>query len=218
MTILKFISTAHVCCFYLLQDVKKIGGVMLENLDDAANATHLIAPTDREALRTPKLMIALCRTPNILHADWLEQSAAAGKALDTEKFLLLNQKKAEKRYDFNMAKALANAKELRSKGELLLTGYDVYVCGGVAGNARQGNKTPNKDDFVAILQGAGANVLASLPSSDLQNPTIIITSKLGVEAKKQLSFKEEANAVSEGAVVKTTEEIFHSFMTQEFDS
>jgi hypothetical protein len=158
----------------------------------------------------------MCRTPNILHVDWLVKSAAAGKALDTKKFLLLNQTKAEKRYNFNMAEALARGQELRSKGELLLTGYDVYICGGVAGNTRQGNKTPSKDDFVTILQGAGANVLSSLPS-DIQNPTIIITSKVGGEAKKQLALKKVANTVKGGGIVKTTEEIFHSFMTQQFN-
>jgi hypothetical protein len=44
----------------------------------------MIAPTDREALPTPKLMIAMCQTRNIVHVDWLAQSAAAGKALDTK--------------------------------------------------------------------------------------------------------------------------------------
>jgi hypothetical protein len=191
---------------------------MLEKLEDTPIATHLIASGDKDQLkRTPKLMIALCRTPNIVHSDWLTKSAAEGKVLDTKEFLLLNQKKAEKRYDFNMSQSLERAKELRDKGGLLLSGYDAYICVGVAGSTRKGNLTPSNEDFRMILKGAGvATVLTSLPS-ELKNPTIVITSKLDAEATKQLAVKKVVAAMNgQRTVVKTTEELFHSIMTQEF--
>lgn len=162
-------------------------------------------------------MVALSRTSNIVHLDWLIESAKAGRALDTKDYLLVDQIEAEKQFNFKMSEALLRGDRLREQGTLLLNGVDVFLCAGVAGNNRIGNKTPPMSEFRLILEGAGAKVLTNPPSAlDSATKTIIITSKDPKEQKKQLSKKAVATAVKNGAIPKTTEEIFHAIMTQEF--
>ena len=96
-------------------------------------------------------------------------------------------------------------------------GFDVYICAGVAGNKKEGNLTPTKATFRNILEGAGAKLLDSLPTVlGNDHRTLIITSKMPKEATKQLSVKKVTKAVQQGAVAKTTDEIFHAIMTQQF--
>jgi hypothetical protein len=192
---------------------------MLDKEEDTALATHLIAASkDIPLKRTPKLMISLCHAANIVDLEWLTKSAAAGSALDTKPFLLLNQKEAEETYSFDMEKTLGRAKALRAKKKLLLTGFEVYICAGVAGNKKVNNRTPTKATFRNILESAGAKVLDALPARIINGSTIILTSKIPTEAKKQLGVKKVSEAVQQGAIVKNTEEVFQAFMTQEFST
>ena len=199
--------------------VKKIGGVFIEKIEDALNATHVIAACkDVKLKRTPKFMVAISRTSNIVHLDWLIESARKGEALDTQEFLLLDQTEAEMQYNFKLSESLARGNELRDKGTLLLEGVDVFLCSGVAGSVRKGDKTPPENDFRLILEAAGAKVLTALPKQRFsgEGKTVIITSKDAKERKKQLSKRDVMTAVKQGAVAKTAEEIFHAIMTQEF--
>lgn len=199
--------------------VKRIGGIFLEKVQDAATATHLVAASDDVRLkRTPKLMIALCRTGNIVHLDWLEQSAVKREALEVTNFLLINEKEAEIQYNFSMPETLQRAHEMRENGKSLFEGCGFYLCAGVAGSRAADNRTPPEEDFRLILEAAGGTVFKSLPTTKRSNfdSFLIVVSKLGKEAKKQLSMKKVAEAVQKGAIPKTTEEIFHAIMTQTF--
>ena len=77
--------------------------------------------------------------------------------------------------------------------------------------------TPPSKEFRLILESAGGTWLTSLPSKKDFSGTVIIVSKLQNEAKKQVLTKKVAVALEKGAVSKTTEEIFHSIMLQEFN-
>ena len=199
--------------------IKKIGGIFIETIDDAFKATHVIAASkDVKLKRTPKFMVALSRTSNIVHLDWLIESARKGVALDAQEFLLLDQKEAEMQYNFKLSETLARGNKLRDKGTWLLDGIDVFLCNGVAGSVRQGDKTPPEHDFRLILEAAGAKVLTTLPTQrgSGRMKTVIVTSKDAKERKKQLSKRDVMTAIKQGAVTRTTEEIFHAIMMQDF--
>jgi hypothetical protein len=204
-----------------LQIVKRIGGILLDKVSDAASATHVIAGSKGTRLRrTPKLMIGLCRTSNIVDLEWLLQSAKDRKPLPSKKFLLVKDGVAETQYDFNMRETLVRAGKLRSNGKIVLGTYCVFVCTGVAGNQSKDNRTPPLKEFRLILEAAGATWISSLPnstsSSSIFSKVILIVSKVEREAKKQLSLKKVAEAVNKGAISQTTEELFHGIMTQKF--
>lgn len=189
----------------------------MEKTQDAARATHVIAASAEVRLkRTPKLMVALCSTANIVHLDWLEKSCAKGKVLPTRSFLLLDEVEAEDLYRFNMRKTLQRAKRMHARGETLLGGLGVFLCSGVAGSKTRGNRTPPVQEFHLILEAAGANVLKALPTkATVLKSTLIIVSNIDREANKQLANKKVGVALERGALVKSTDEIFHAIMTQE---
>lgn len=138
--------------------LSSIGGELLENIEDAASATHVIAGDEETSLRrTPKLMIGICRTSKIVHMNWLIESAKAREALPCNDFLLLNDKEAEEKYDFKMRASLQRGDKLRRKNEFLLSGYGVYVCSGVAGN-----KAPPEEELKLIVDAAGGKWLSSI--------------------------------------------------------
>jgi hypothetical protein len=204
-----------------LQMVKRIGGILLEKVEDAASATYVIAGSKGTSLRrTPKLMIGLCRTSNIVELEWLLQSAKDRKPLPSKKFLLVSDGVAETQYNFNMRETLMRAGKMRSNGKSLLGAYSIFVCTGVAGNKSKDNRTPPLEEFRLILEAAGATWISSLPnstkSSSISSKVILLVSKVDREAKKQLSLKKVAEAVKKGAISKTTEEVFHGIMTQKF--
>lgn len=138
--------------------IASIGGELIEKIEDAHTATHIIAGDDQNSLRrTPKLMIGICRTSNIVHLDWLIKSAKAREPLPCNEFLLLKDKKAERLYGFKMRESLQRGEALRQNNEFLLSGYWVYVCNGVPGN-----KAPPEKEFELIVTAAGAKWLSSL--------------------------------------------------------
>jgi hypothetical protein len=190
--------------------LKKINGILLENVDQAHSATHVLVTDGSTSIRrTPKLMIALCRTPNIITSDWLLHSANVGKALETDKFLVLDDEKAEKMYNFSLRKTIDRIRSNINNGNLLLDGWSVYVCKGVAGH-----KSPPEKEFRLIVEAAGGKWLDSLKASNTSaTKTIIITSD--PEPKKQISTKDVTTALKSGALKKTTTWLFHSTMTQE---
>lgn len=192
--------------------LKKINGTLLENVEQAHTATHAIVTDGGVPIRrTPKLMIALCRTSNIITSDWLLQSCNAGKALKTDKFLVLEDDKAEKQYNFSLRKTISRINTNIKNEKYLLDGWSVYVCNGVAGN-----KSPPEKELRLIVEAAGGKWLASLSSKSSvvsSKNTIIVTSD--PESKKQISSKDVIAALKSGAHKKTTAWLFHAMMTQE---
>lgn len=199
--------------------IKHIGGLLLDkNIEDALDATHVIAGSKGTSMRrTPKLMIGICKTNNIVDLEWLVQSAKQRKVLPSKNFLLVKDEQAEIQYKFKMHASLIRAGKLRCNGKTLLGGYSVYCCTGVAGNKKKGNMTPPPKEFRLIVESAGAAWKASLPKNSDFSHVIVVVSKVESEAKKQLLAKKVVDALDKGAIAKTTEEIFHGIMQQEFN-
>jgi hypothetical protein len=167
-------------------------------------------------------MIGLCRTTNIVSLDWLMKSAKARKVLPVNDFRLLDDKDAEAQYTFSMRETLLRSHEMRTSGKTLLGGFAVFVCPGVAGQKAKGNMTPPAKEFRLIIEAAGATWLSSVPSSKTKgeddfSSIVVVTSKLDDEAEKQLTNKRIAAVVEKCALVLTTEQLFHSMMTQQLD-
>jgi hypothetical protein len=192
------------------QNLKKIGAILVNDIVDAHTATHAII-TDGTApiRRTPKLMIAFCRTPNIVTADWLIQSLKVGKALPCEGFLAINDDKAEKQYQFALCDTIARIETNIANRMYLLSGWSVHVCEGVAGK-----KAPPEDELQSIVEAADGIWLRSL-SLKASNRTLVITSD--PETKKQISNKSVVAALKSGAVKKTTTWLFHAIMRQQLN-
>lgn len=192
--------------------VSSIGGVLVENVEDAITATHAIAGDGKTALRrTPKLMICLCKTSNILDLKWLTDSAKAKKALDPNDYLLLHDKKAEKVYDFTMGETLESGKSARMKRGGLLGGWSIHFCKGVAGN-----KAPPENELRLIVAAAGGTLLKTITTKVTKSidaeRTILITSDPATSAQK--SDKDAKRLNSLGAKVFTTSWFFHCIITQ----
>mmetsp|Transcript_826 Transcript_826/g.1350 ORF Transcript_826/g.1350 Transcript_826/m.1350 type:complete len:569 (-) Transcript_826:425-2131(-) len=199
--------------------IKAIGGVILDKTEDAASATHVIATNGKEALRrTPKLMIALCKTSNIVSMKWLNDSAKKRKALATRNYLLLNDKVAERTYTFCMRETLRNGDRLRRENRTILDGRSIYVCKGVAGN-----KAPKEKELKLIIDAAGGQWVSSLlqlknleghgDRNDGDSSAIIITSD--PPSKGQLSNKDVARSIKNGATNCTTSWLFNCLLRQE---
>ena len=82
--------------------VKAIGGSMASS---AATCTHLI--TDR-VRRTAKFLACLARGVPIVTDSWLDASYASRRALPVDSYLL-SDRKAERKYKFNLTASLASA-------------------------------------------------------------------------------------------------------------
>jgi hypothetical protein len=200
--------------------INRIGGQLIEKVADANLATHVIAGSKGTPMRrTPKLMIGLCITSNIVSLDWLIHSAKEKRPLPTKDFLLVDNEDSEALYNFKMRETLMRAGRMRSDGKSLLGQYSIYMCAGVAGNKSANNRTPPLEEFRLIVEAAGASWVKTLPktTSSRLSSTIILVSKLKKEASRQLSTKKVAEAIKNGAICKTTEELFHGIMTQKFN-
>ena len=142
--------------------INSLGAVFIENVEEAITATHVIASDGEDRLRrTPKLMIAISRTSNILYISWLEQSAKQQMILPTNDFLLVNDKAAESYYDFSMIHSIRNGLSARTHGGVL-GGFHVYICSNVAGN-----KAPTLKELHLIIVAASGTVLESLSSKSI---------------------------------------------------
>jgi hypothetical protein len=192
--------------------VTTIRGVLIEKIADAHNATHVIASDGKsEMRRTAKLMIALCRTSNIVSLDWLVKSAAEARALPCKDYLILDNEKVEQQYKFTMRHTLTNLTRRLEQGTYLLDGWSVFVCTGVAGN-----KAPPEEEFRLVVEAAGASWLTSPASRGLVHSKILIITS-DPETKKQLSPKPVATALKNGATKRTTTWLFNAIMAQEAD-
>lgn len=174
------------------------------------SALDVIAKNGATKLRrTPKLMICFCRTSNILSIEWLEQCAKEQRVLDTNDFLLLDDKEAEKKYRFSMKETLENGRKARLDTGGVLGGWSVYVCSGVAGN-----NAPSAKELQLLVEAAGATFLRSLSESEVTNPakTIVITSDPCTAAQR--SDREVKRVAALGANLLSTSWLFHTMITQ----
>uniref|UniRef100_A0A7S2LQ78 BRCT domain-containing protein n=1 Tax=Leptocylindrus danicus TaxID=163516 RepID=A0A7S2LQ78_9STRA len=190
--------------------VRSIGASLIESIDDAASATHVIAGDTKNSLRrTPKLMVALCVTPNILHLNWLNESFKAGEVLKCNKYLLLKDKAAEKKYNFSMKTTIKNGSEAREKGGIFADMY-VYFCKGVAGN-----KAPSIKELEIMVSSAGGTFLKVLPKNNVDTKMIlIITSDPATEAQKRE--KLVMKIIEGGGHLVSTAWLFQCMIAQEF--
>ena len=191
------------------QMIETIGAQLVDSIEDASTATHVIASDGKTKLRrTPKLMICFSATPNILTLSWLEASSKEQKVLDADDFLLTD-KEAEKRYEFSMKETIENGRKARLDRGGVLGDKSVYICSGVAGN-----KAPSMKELQLIIQAAGGTVLKTLTNS---NPlkTIVLTSD--PSTKTQLKERGVPKAEGAGAKIMTTTQLFHTVTTQHLD-
>jgi len=166
--------------------VDELGMWLVDNtIIGASTATHVIAGDNSTSLRarTPKFMIAISRTSNILHMDWLTNSYAEKRVLDCQKYRLINDTVAEKTYNFSMLNSLEEGEKRRNKGGLL-NGWNIYICEGVAGN-----KAPKQEELLLIIKAAGGNILKypdinSLGKED-QAKSIVLTSTPATSEQKK---------------------------------
>ena len=153
-------------------------------------------------------MICVCKTPNILSIDWLEQSAKEQSALATDKFLLLNDTEAEKTYNFSMKATLENGKKVRATSGGILGGWSVFICRGVAGK-----NAPSINELHSLIEATGATLLQSLLDVPTPQKTIVITSD--PITKDQRSEEGVNNVMRRGAKLLTTTWLFHTIITQQ---
>jgi hypothetical protein len=213
--------------------VEAIGGSLIDDIKFAHTATHgkgtyfvfetsqllcsynfwvVIACDGKSKIRrTPKLMIAMSVTPNIVTLDWLRRSALTKSPLPCEKFLI-HDKDFEKSYNFSMEKAYKRITSHLKNGTRLLDGWFVYVCPGVAGN-----KAPPTNELKLIVEAARGSWLTKLaPNPKVPyEKTLIITSD--PPTSKQENAKYVDKAVREGARKRTTTWFFRATMTLELD-
>lgn len=153
-------------------------------------------------------MICVCKTPNILSIDWLEQSAKEKCVLEPDDFLLLNDTEAENTYNFSMKATLENGKKVRSTTGGILGGWSVYICRGVAGK-----NAPSTKEFALLIDATGAILLRNLVDVPTPNKTIVITSN--PITKGQRSEEGVEDLMCQGARMFTTSWLFRTIITQQ---
>lgn len=198
-----------------LQLIDKIPGARwLTTTEEAHLATHVIASDGKQQLkRTPKLMIAMNKTPNIVVLDWFIQSAKKGTVLSCEKYLVVD-KKAEEEYSFNMKATVARINDHIESGRGVLTGKLVHVCKGVAGN-----QAPTENELRCIVEAAGGRWLQNLrklSTADAED-VLVIASNDGQDGSQQMKVPAVAAAIKRGAKLKTAAWLFDTMMTQQLD-
>jgi hypothetical protein len=214
-TIIGFLSFLILQLFLASQMIKRLGGVLLDDIKDAHTATHVISSDGKESIRrTPKLMIGICRTGSIVNKQWLLDSSKQGRFLPCDDFLILNDSEAEAKYDFSMRDTLERISSNIDQGTKLLGGWCIYVCKGVAGN-----KAPSEDELRLIVEAAGGTWLSSLNAAGMKDVDVsrLLVVTGDPETKKQLSPKLVVTALSGGAVKRTTSWLFHAVMAQHLD-
>jgi len=179
--------------------ISSIGGELLETIEEAETATHIICSNGKEQMRrTPKLLVGICNTSNLLTSKWLVDSALKRAALPVQSYLVLNDKEFEKKHKFQMRTALANSDRFRQNNTTLLAGRDVFICKGVPGN-----KAPPEKELKLIVNAAGGKWLSRSP----RGKCIIITSD--PPAKNQL------RVVRQGSQHFTISWLFNCILSQE---
>jgi hypothetical protein len=193
---------------FVSQKLHDMGGVLVDDLKSVLHATHVVASNGTDQLkRTPKLMVAFCRTTNIVNLAWLTDSIKAGEPLACDNFLIMDAT-AEKLYGFTMRETLKTSSSKLKRNAFLLDGWSVFICHDVAGN-----KAPPADELQTIVIAAGGMWLDS--PTDVKSKILVITSDPAT--KNQLSSKYVASALRNGASKRTIKWLFDCIMTQRTD-
>jgi len=193
---------------------QRVGAKIIEDLEDAWSATHVIAGSNETSIRrTPKLMIALSCTPHILHMDWLRQCAKESTIVSTRNYIVLDDHVAEKKYNFSMKHTLVEGNQRRKEGGLFF-GWTILFAPGVAGN-----RAPRKKALELIVQAAGGIPMFSpekplMKDEESKARVIVITSDPPTE--KQTSYPDLIQVSQEGAGFFTTTWLFDCITRQKF--
>lgn len=194
--------------------VKEIGGTLLDKVEEAHMATHVIASDGKSSIRrTPKLMIAINKTANIVTKQWLVKSAQAGRALPCDKFLVLTDKEAENRYHFSMEETLQRVEASLKKGTPLLAGRAVYAIPGVCGK----KKVPPANEMRLIVEAAGGQWIGNakdLSAFDDPSQLLVVTSGDGESRKVS---KPVAALIDKGAREIEASWLFDAVMSQKLN-
>jgi hypothetical protein len=156
-------------------------------------------------------MICVCKTSQILSIRWLERSAKEQRVLNTDDFLILDDREAEETYKFSMKETLENGRKARLERGGVLGEWYVYICPGVAGT-----NAPSSKELAFVIKATGATLLSSLSESEIYDPTktIVITSDPSTTAQR--SDKGVKRATRLGAKLLSTTSLFHVIITQKF--
>ena len=161
--------------------------------------------------RTPKLMICVCKTSQILSIEWLEQSAKEQRALSSDDFLLLKDKDAEKRYNFSMKETIENGRKARLDRGGVLGGWSIYICTGVAGN-----NAPSAKELKLVVEATGATLLGKVSDAIDPSKTILLCSDPCTDVQRSL--KGADKMMGQGAKMLSTAWLFHTIITQQITS
>ena len=206
----RIMFTGFVATRQHMQMIDTIGAEIVESIEEAHTATHIIVTDGATKFRrTPKLMVCICKSPNIIKLEWLEQSAKEQRVLDTAPYLLVGDKEAEKHYSFSMKETIQNGIQVRETTGGVLGGLYVYICSGVAGN-----RAPSTKELNLIIEAAGGKVLSSLATCKLLDPakTIVLTSDPSTPS--QLREPGVRNILKLGGKTMKTSWLFHVIITQ----
>lgn len=189
-----------------------IKSLNIEIVDDPVLCTHVIASDSVHSLRrTPRLMATLCITSNILKASWIEESYKNGTLLNCNRFLLLNDELAEKKFSFLMKNTLREGNKRRVEGGVF-AGMIVLLCLNVAGN-----RAPKENELRMMVECAGGKMALisefSLSENVDTSNVLIITSNPPIPPN-QISSKKFNLAVANGALAFPISWMFDSFMRQ----
>lgn len=194
------------------EKIRKMAHYFQMNIvDDPLDATHVIAGDAKHSLRrTAKLMTALCVTSNILKGEWLENSFKRRELLSCNRYLLLNDSKAEKNYSFSMRTTLREGRERRENGGLFY-GWKIFVCEGVAGN-----KAPKEHELRAMIEAGGGIWLNSgdIPVPVMNDPNHVIVITSDPPYQYQIEDPHAEIAAENGAGFYTTSWLFDVLMHQ----
>lgn len=209
--------------------VPELGGVVLTDICEAHRCTHLIAGDGTDSLkRTPKLMIALNKTTNIVTLRWLLDSHAAGHLLPSQPYLILQDRKAEKAYGFVMSETLQRVKDHLHNGTSVLGGRRVHVCQSVFAHTR----CPPPDELKLIVEAAGGHWVTRPQDLAVRGgaggvgggggglslaPLIVTQADTPPTRKAPVSDGDVAAALDRGAESKSLQWLLRIMVTQQFD-
>ena len=182
--------------------ISKLKAKLIDKLEDIDDSTYVIAGNNDTSLRrTPKLMVAMCKTSHIVHLDWLLHSAKNDSVMESDNFLLLSDHIAENRYSFSMKSSIANGVIARKNGGILID-WNVYVLKGVAGN-----RAPTATELRHIIEAAGGICIKTHPK--LKTKLILISSDPITEEQTT-----EHASIGFSAITITTTDLFNCIINQ----
>jgi hypothetical protein len=138
--------------------VKKLPGAVLLKDKDFHTATHVIASDGTSpVLRTTKLLVGICCTPNIVYLNWLVDSARKGAPLPCRQYLITRDNESEKTYGVRWKDVLERSARNIENETPVLQGWSVFISPSL--------KKPSRPEFQMIVEAAGGAWLAKHPSN-----------------------------------------------------